>query len=108
MSKPLVTLPKVADAKICSGGQYARTPDAKCPLNVCCSEFGFCGMTEEFCTKGSGDKKGCQSNCDQPGSGASGGDVQSRVIGYYESWAHDRSCTGMVDFEYADQSSVTR
>ncbi|KAL8694715.1 MAG: hypothetical protein Q9224_003515, partial [Gallowayella concinna] len=52
-------------------------------------EFGFCGMTEEFCTKGKGDKKGCQSNCDQPGSGASGGDVQSRVIGYYESWAHD-------------------
>ncbi|KAL8916580.1 MAG: hypothetical protein Q9172_006245 [Xanthocarpia lactea] len=58
-------------------------------------EFGFCGMTEEFCTKGSGDKKGCQSNCDQPGSGASGGDVQSGVIGYYESWVHERSCNGM-------------
>lgn len=63
-------------------------------------EFGFCGMTEEFCTGGSGDKKGCQSNCDQPGSSASGGDVQSRIIGYYESWAHDRSCNGMVGFEY--------
>ncbi|KAI4285352.1 MAG: hypothetical protein L6R38_000708 [Xanthoria sp. 2 TBL-2021] len=55
-------------------------------------------MTEEFCTKGSNDKKGCQSNCDQPGSGASGGDVQSRVIGYYESWAHARTCSGM-DFK---------
>ncbi|KAL9030617.1 MAG: hypothetical protein Q9196_001284 [Gyalolechia fulgens] len=79
-------------------GEYAKTAGAKCPLNVCCSEFGFCGMTEEFCTKGSGDAKGCQSNCDQPGSGASGGDVQSKVIGYYESWAHDRSCAGM-DFK---------
>ena len=39
--------------------------------------------------------KGCQSNCDQPGSGASGGDVQSRVIGYYESWAHDKQCQAM-------------
>ena len=38
---------------------------------------------------------GCQSNCEQPGSGASGGDVQSRIIGYYESWAHDSECHGM-------------
>lgn len=21
----------------------------KCPLNVCCSKYGFCGSTEEFC-----------------------------------------------------------
>lgn len=54
-------------------------------------------MTEEFCTKGSGTTKGCQSNCDQPGSDASGGDVQSRIIGYYESFHHDRSCNGMVN-----------
>ncbi|KAF8252102.1 glycosyl hydrolases family 18 protein-like protein [Wilcoxina mikolae CBS 423.85] len=81
-------------------GKFAKVPGAKCPLNVCCSQYGFCGMTEEFCKKseilgieiGSG---GCQSNCDQPGSGSSGGDVQSRVIGYYETWAHDRSCNGM-------------
>ena len=39
--------------------------------------------------------KGCQSGCEQPDSGASGGDVQSRVIGYYESWAHDSECRGM-------------
>lgn len=63
-------------------------------------------MTEEFCTKGSGDKKGCQSNCNQPGSGASGGDVQSRIIGYYESWAHDRSCNGM-DFKDIPVGALT-
>lgn len=77
-------------------GQYAKNAGDECPLNVCCSEFGFCGMTEEFCTKGSGTTKGCQSNCDQPGSDGSGGDVQSCIIGYYESFHHDRSCNGMV------------
>ncbi|KAL0952376.1 hypothetical protein HGRIS_006653 [Hohenbuehelia grisea] len=24
--------------------------NATCPLNVCCSAFGFCGLTDEFCT----------------------------------------------------------
>jgi hypothetical protein len=53
-------------------------------------------MTEEFCDKGTKEDPGCQSNCDQPGSGGSGGDVQKKVIGYYEAWAHDRKCQGMV------------
>lgn len=35
-------------------GRFAKEPDKKCPLNVCCSQFGFCGMTEEFCKKGKG------------------------------------------------------
>lgn len=51
-------------------------------------------MTAEFCAK-KGDT-GCQSNCEQPGSGAKGGDVQKRIIGYYEAFAHDRSCSGMT------------
>ncbi|KAF7618668.1 hypothetical protein AFLA_000319 [Aspergillus flavus NRRL3357] len=37
-------------------GKYASTPNTKCPLNNCCSEFGFCGTTSEFCTAE------CQSN----------------------------------------------
>jgi len=72
-------------------GRDADPPGKKCPLNVCCSKYGFCGMTEEFCKKGTKEDPGCQSNCDQPGSGASGGDVQKKVIGYYEAWAHDRN-----------------
>ncbi|KAF7510841.1 hypothetical protein GJ744_005941 [Endocarpon pusillum] len=76
-------------------GKDADPPGKKCPLNVCCSPFGFCGMTSEFCDKGTHENPGCQSNCDQPGSGGSGGDVQKRVIGYYEAWAHDRKCQGM-------------
>ncbi|KAF2416681.1 hypothetical protein EJ08DRAFT_666620 [Tothia fuscella] len=70
-------------------GKYAKTPGLKCPLNVCCSQYGFCGMKADFC------QEACQSNCEQPGSGASGGDVQKRIIGYYEGWKHDQACAGM-------------
>ncbi|TFK66092.1 hypothetical protein BDN72DRAFT_162975 [Pluteus cervinus] len=77
-------------------GRFSEPANKTCPLNVCCSEFGFCGMTEEFCAKSNETGKGCQSNCDQPGSGGSGGDVQSRIIGYYEAWQYGRSCSGLT------------
>ncbi|KAJ5705359.1 hypothetical protein N7536_001048 [Penicillium majusculum] len=71
-------------------GKDAEDPSANCPLNVCCSPFGFCGTTEEFCGKGcQGDNCGditrpsCQTN-----------DVFKTKIGYYESWASGRSCDG--------------
>ncbi|KOS36455.1 hypothetical protein ACN38_g12803 [Penicillium nordicum] len=72
-------------------GKDAQEPGEACPLNVCCSEFGFCGTTEEFC----GD--GCQSKdkCEQPDSGASSGNVQERIIGYYEAFKYDSDCQGM-------------
>ncbi|KAH7322711.1 glycosyl hydrolases family 18-domain-containing protein [Stachybotrys elegans] len=72
-------------------GRFAKEPGKKCPLNVCCSQHGFCGMTSEFCSK----DQNCQSNCEQPGSGASGGNVQKRVIGYYEAWNWKKKCIGM-------------
>ncbi|KAJ3578860.1 hypothetical protein NPX13_g1706 [Xylaria arbuscula] len=77
-------------------GRYSDPPDETCPLNVCCSQHGFCGTTEEFCEKTDDDETSCQSNCDQPGSGASGGNVQKRVIGYYEAWNYKKSCIGMT------------
>ena len=76
-------------------GRYAKKPGQTCPLNVCCSQFGFCGMTSDFCTKTNNPNTTCQSNCDQPGSGSSGGDVQSRIIGYYEAWNYNKNCIGM-------------
>ncbi|KAI0572128.1 Glycosyl hydrolases family 18 protein [Pyrenophora tritici-repentis] len=87
-------------------GRDAAVPGKKCPLNVCCSAFGFCGMTDEFCQKGTKEEPGCQSNCEQPGSGSSGGDVQKKVIGYYEAWAHDRKCQGM-DFKDIPTGTLT-
>ncbi|KAK5654041.1 hypothetical protein OQA88_7719 [Cercophora sp. LCS_1] len=77
-------------------GRYADPPGKECPLNVCCGPWGYCGMTEEFCTVDEeNEEKSCQSNCEQPGSGASGGNVRKRVIGYYEAWVHARKCNGM-------------
>ncbi|KAI1776334.1 family 18 glycosyl hydrolase [Hypoxylon cercidicola] len=70
-------------------------PGKECPLNVCCSAFGFCGMTDEFCQVTDDEETSCQSNCDQPGSGKTGGDVRKRVVGYYEAWVNDRACNGM-------------
>ncbi|KAL5336630.1 glycoside hydrolase superfamily [Aspergillus crustosus] len=52
-------------------------------------EFGFCGTTDEFYGEG------CQSGCEQPDSGAASGNVQERIIGYYEAFKHDTSCQGM-------------
>ncbi|DAA74181.1 TPA_exp: putative Class V chitinase [Trichophyton benhamiae CBS 112371] len=54
----------------------------KCPLNVCCSKFGFCGTTSEFC----GGATVVSPNC---GNGKS---AHSRVIGYYEGWNLQRPC----------------
>ncbi|THX54883.1 glycoside hydrolase [Aureobasidium pullulans] len=71
-------------------GQYAEVTGTTCPLNTCCSQFGFCGTTSDFCGTG------CQSNCelhpDPPGGNISGSVLDSKVIGYYESWSARRDC----------------
>ncbi|CAK5268570.1 unnamed protein product [Mycena citricolor] len=70
-------------------GPFAAPANFTCPLNVCCSQFGFCGTTAEFCSAG------CQSNCNPPAPPSCGADQQSatqRRIGYYEGWATTRSC----------------
>ncbi|KAK2015704.1 hypothetical protein LZ32DRAFT_689406 [Colletotrichum eremochloae] len=76
-------------------GRYAETVGKECPLNVCCSPFGFCGMTEDFCKITDDEETSCQSNCEQPSSGSSNGNVRKRVVGYYEAWVHSRKCNGM-------------
>ncbi|SPO07096.1 related to chitinase [Cephalotrichum gorgonifer] len=88
-------------------GRYAEPAGKECPLNVCCSQFGFCGMIEEFCARGDSEEESCQSNCDQPGpTGPAGGDVRNRVIGYFEAWVHDRKCQNM-DFDRIPVGALT-
>ncbi|RLL97667.1 hypothetical protein CFD26_105658 [Aspergillus turcosus] len=66
----------------CDPGGYGEFADkAKCPLNVCCSKFGFCGTTKEFC----GTKTVKRPSCSKD-SGL------SRVVGYYEGWSMRRPC----------------
>ena len=77
-------------------GQYAATPGAGCPLNVCCSQYGFCGTTDDFCGAG------CQqigSSCDPVTSpscpSSRTADGLQRKIAYYELFGIDRPCDTM-------------
>ncbi|KAF8164160.1 hypothetical protein K438DRAFT_1984862 [Mycena galopus ATCC 62051] len=70
-------------------GPNAPAGEEECPLKVCCSQFGYCGTTEDFCGTG------CMSNCNPAQTASCGADQQSalgRRIGYYEGWASSRSC----------------
>ena len=76
-----------------------RRREAKCPLNFCCSEFGYYGFTKEFCQWKNKDDP-VYSTCDtkyggcgdvkRPSCGG-GSSVGKRIIGYYESWANSGS-----------------
>lgn len=64
------TPPKPAHNKLAECGPQASTDgtNIKCPLNACCSPYGFCGLTSDFCavTKsptGAPGTAGCLSNC---------------------------------------------
>ena len=61
------------------GPDWAEVPN--CPLNVCCSKYGFCGTTKEFC----GDKTVTRPSCSKDGN-------LQRVVGYYETWSPHRKC----------------
>ncbi|KAF1942210.1 hypothetical protein EJ02DRAFT_346150 [Clathrospora elynae] len=71
-------------------GQYGVVGKQNCPLGVCCSEFGFCGSTDDFCLNE------CQSGfggCGPPKRPSCGGaGIAKRTIGYYESWSATRKC----------------
>ncbi|KAI5203118.1 glycoside hydrolase, partial [Aureobasidium subglaciale] len=76
---------------LCKGGSWAEVPGTTCPLNTCCSAYGFCGTTDDFCDASAG----CQSNCgtDPPlPAGGNSGSSLNRVIGYYEAWSDRREC----------------
>jgi chitinase len=64
------------------GPQYASAES--CPLNVCCSQYGFCGTTADFCGTSTVTEPSC-----------SGSSASLRTIGYYEAWSVTRPCDAM-------------
>ncbi|KAJ6031531.1 hypothetical protein N7540_002263 [Penicillium herquei] len=64
------------------GSEYASSEN--CPLNVCCSEYGFCGTTTDFC----GNTSVIEPVCD-------GTSATQRTIAYYEGWNSERACDTM-------------
>ncbi|KAK1979246.1 family 18 glycosyl hydrolase [Colletotrichum cereale] len=69
----------------CDPGGYGEDYVLKttCPLNVCCSQYGYCGTTEKFC----GTKK-----IDRPSCAVEESSRFKRVVGYYETWVPKRAC----------------
>ncbi|GAA83940.1 class V chitinase [Aspergillus luchuensis IFO 4308] len=65
------------------GSEYASSE--KCPLNVCCSAYGFCGTTSDFC----GNSTVAEPVCD-------GNSATKKTIAYYEGWNLERSCDTMT------------
>lgn len=92
-------------------GEYADPSNATCPLQVCCSQYGFCGTTDEFCGTGCQEGYGECGPAPAPSCSSSGSSASSRRIGYYESWATTRPCdvftpedlelTGMTHINFA-------
>lgn len=58
-----------------------------CPLNVCCSDYGFCGTAEDYCHGAVVSSPECD---------ISAGSSNGRTIGYYEGWNWQRSCGTMT------------
>lgn len=44
-----------------------------CPGNQCCSQWGYCGTTDDYCLS----SNNCQSNCKPSGGGGGGGGGES-------------------------------
>ncbi|KAF7367964.1 Glycoside hydrolase family 18 protein [Mycena sanguinolenta] len=60
-----------------------------CPLNACCSAFGFCGLTDQFCSTTG--QNPCQTNCFQPTVPSCPKNTLKRKIGYYQGGAMSRT-----------------
>ncbi|KAH8696452.1 hypothetical protein BGW36DRAFT_381047 [Talaromyces proteolyticus] len=77
------------DAKSeCNPGDWPTqyTNATTCPLNVCCSPYGFCGTTDLFCGNTTVPRPSCSANSHS----------LARVIGYYNSAGASRPCGGMT------------
>ncbi|XMA16066.1 hypothetical protein WAI453_008857 [Rhynchosporium graminicola] len=77
-------------------GQYGKPGKQICPLGVCCSKFGFCGSTSDFCEVECQAGFGGCGPVKRPSCSKDGGSISKRNIGYYESWANTRACNAVT------------
>jgi GH18 family chitinase len=88
--------PAATCGKTAPGNLY----DTPCALNACCSQWGYCGMGEEFCATSSSATNnpgttGCQSHCEMGYTANTGPPSQFIKLGYYETWNSGRDCLNM-------------
>nr|AIT18923.1 glycoside hydrolase family 18 [Ophiocordyceps sinensis] len=77
-------------------GEYGKPGKQNRPLSVCCSKFGFCGSTSEFCDAGCQQRFGECGDVERPSCSKDGGSISQQSIGYYESWANTRACSNVA------------
>jgi GH18 family chitinase len=94
----------------CGYGVFGNGTNVKCPLNLCCSRSGFCGMTSEFCgVKDPSANPGvndCQDECEFKYKQVGPAPSDFKKIGYYESWNKNWPCLNM-DISALQQTVVT-
>lgn len=88
-----------------------------CPLKACCSGFGFCGITGEFCTNttaqgaGPGTYKagtaGCVSNCGTKITGNTAKPAKFISVGYFQGYNVGRPCLNMDASKLAAKTEFT-
>ncbi|KAJ3395681.1 hypothetical protein HDU92_005147 [Lobulomyces angularis] len=96
-SPPLPPIDPNAQCGLTSVNKLTGERNVKCALNACCSTWGYCGTTEEFCIE-KPNFTGCQSNCGMgyPFDKTSPAPHPQYRIGYYESWTVSRGCEVMT------------
>ncbi|KAJ3080918.1 hypothetical protein HK102_002704, partial [Quaeritorhiza haematococci] len=83
----LLLVLSTVNAQVCG----PQAGGASCPLNVCCSFAGYCGLGTEFCATGG--SQACVSNCNAPSVPSNcNGEKLTRKAGYYAGWGAERSC----------------
>ncbi|KAK6911385.1 Chitin-binding, type 1 [Dillenia turbinata] len=70
-----LALATTAKAQQCGRQAGGRT----CAGNLCCSQYGYCGSTDEYCLP----SNNCQSNCKSGGGGGGSGESASNVRATY-------------------------
>jgi hypothetical protein len=76
-----------------TGEQCGRQAGGQlCPDNLCCSQYGWCGNTDEYCSS----SKGCQSRCWGPTPGPSGEGASNvrATYHYYQPEQHGYDYSG--------------
>ncbi|GAP92627.1 putative glycoside hydrolase family 18 protein [Rosellinia necatrix] len=72
--------------------QYVDSDSAICSLSACFSQDGFCGSIEKPCGTGCQEGFGGYGPVPTPSCPKGSNSVNSRRVGYYESWATTRPC----------------
>lgn len=68
----LVFYTYVVSAQTCGKQMGGKT----CSDNICCSQWGYCGITDDYCLP----SNNCQSNCKDDGGGDGGGGGGEKAV----------------------------